>query len=132
MLHISEEERTPCEGELKQPQKVFIKAVRVMKRSNSMSLEDNGKSVIAKSEVDGLHAYFTPKKNAAVVKMESPKEEVKDDCQEKVITRGTTQTHLTDIHTRRKFRVGRASHCGSAAIMRRSTLRYVPCSIMRT
>lgn len=88
MLHIPEEERTPCEGELKQPQKVFIKAVRVIKRSNSMSLEDNGKSANVKSdEVDGLHAYFTPKKNAAV-KMEGPNEEVKDNGPEKVITHG--------------------------------------------
>jgi ABC-type enterochelin transport system substrate-binding protein len=74
---------------LKQPQKVFIKAVRAIKRSNSMSLEDNGKSANVKSdEVDGLHAYFTPKKNAVVVKMEGPKEEVKDNGPEKVITRG--------------------------------------------
>lgn len=87
MLHIPEEERASPEGELKQPQKVFIKAVRVIKRSNSMSLEDNGKGV-KRDEVDGLHAYFTPKKNVAEVKMEGPKEEVKDNGQEKVITRG--------------------------------------------
>ncbi|KAF8726453.1 hypothetical protein AX14_007863 [Amanita brunnescens Koide BX004] len=87
MLQVPEEERTPLEWELKQPQKVFVKAVRAIKRSNSMPVEDNGRSASAKGdEAGGLHAYFTPKKNVAV-KVEDSKDEAKDNSSDKVITR---------------------------------------------
>lgn len=87
MLQIPEEERGQCEGELQQPQRVFIKAVRALKRSNSVPLEDSEKSANTKNEeVGGLHTYFTPKKNAMRVEMEDvPKEEVKENGQGKVI-----------------------------------------------
>ncbi len=87
MLQIPEEERSQCEGELKQPQRVFIKAVRALKRSNSVPLEDSGRSANAKSdEVGGLHTYFTPKKNATRIKVEdAPKEEVRENVQEVIV-----------------------------------------------
>ena len=86
MLQVPEEERSQCEGELKQPQRVFIKAVRGLKRSNSIPLENSERSANAKNdEVGGLHAYFTPEKNATRVKMEdTPKDEVKENGHEKV------------------------------------------------
>lgn len=84
MLQIPEEERGQCEGELQQPQRVFIKAVRALKRSNSVPLEDSENT--KNEEVGGLHTYFTPKKNAMRVEMEDvPKEEVKENGQGKVI-----------------------------------------------
>ncbi|KAK2466657.1 hypothetical protein APHAL10511_000915 [Amanita phalloides] len=68
MLHIPEEERSQCEGELKQPQKVFVRAARSIKRSDSMPIDRGSQSANSKS--GGLHGYLTPKKNEEELKEE--------------------------------------------------------------
>ena len=101
MLHIPEEERSQCEGELKQPRRVFVKAVRVTKR-----MDTNGRNVSVKgnmSDVEGggLYAFFT-QRNVAKVEVNAPKEEEKENVREKVSEDGTPWCYalVTDLYAR--------------------------------
>ncbi|KAF8630450.1 hypothetical protein AX17_005427 [Amanita inopinata Kibby_2008] len=83
MLRIPDEERAQCEGELKQPKKVFVKAIKVTKRAKIETTEAGQQAStttnhvnVAESSSSGLHSYFTPKKTAAEeVKVENTPED---------------------------------------------------------
>ncbi|KAM6500213.1 VRR-NUC domain containing protein [Amanita muscaria] len=64
MLHVPEEECAPPEAELGQPQRVFVKAIRAVKREGSAPMDTSSRHVNTKNAVGtgGLHSYFTPKR----------------------------------------------------------------------
>ncbi|KAF8623325.1 hypothetical protein AX15_006403 [Amanita polypyramis BW_CC] len=91
MLHIPIEEHSRCEGELKEPQKVFVKAVRALRRSNSVPMDTNGRPMNARgngSDIEGgrLHSFFIPKKNTVKVKEQDVPKVERENVQEKART----------------------------------------------
>lgn len=60
-LRVPEEERCLCEGELRKADVVFVNAVRVWNRADSLKLDANGRVVKGKENKDeNMHAYFSP------------------------------------------------------------------------